>query len=58
MKEEYLFEKGYKKTNENTYEKVDDKGFVVELVFNSNTTIDESKKIQEEVIQILTRQDI
>lgn len=59
MTEEFLFSKGYKKVNHNTYEKLDEEtGMMVELEFNPNGNIEQNKEIENDIINILTRHDI
>lgn len=59
MTEEFLFSKGYKKTNYNTYEKIDEEtGMVVELEFSNSSDNNINEKIENNIIDILTRQDI
>lgn len=58
MTEDFLFNEGYKKTKNNTYEKIDEEtGMTIELEFsNGDSSINE--KIENNIIDILTRQDI
>lgn len=57
--EEYLFSVGYKKTSDNTYDKIDKKtGMKVRLRFNPNGSIEQNRKIEQEIIETSTRQDI
>lgn len=57
--EEYLFSVGYTKTNDYTYEKIDEKtGMTVELEFNPSATYEDELRIENEIISIATRRDI
>lgn len=59
MKESYLFQCGYEKSSENTYEKIDKKsGMRAVLVFNKNGTTEQNRIIDQQIIEISTRQDI
>ena len=54
MNEKYLIEKGYIKTDNNIYEKLDEEtGMVARLVFNSTGTIEDNKKIEDRIVNII-----
>ncbi len=59
MTEQHLHDCGYTKIDDNLYEKIDpETSMFIRLNFNPNVTIEQSEKIEEEIINILTRQDI
>jgi len=56
--QQQLLDDNYIKINDYTYRKHDDKnGMFFDLTFSKNITLEESEKIENEIVDILTRQD-
>lgn len=54
MNKENLIEKGYIEIDNNTYEKLDkETGMKARLIFNSHANIQDNKKIEDRIINII-----